>query len=162
MRLVKQHCAASFEDRQHGLAAGGGVATEHGGDLVLKDQFRGLFAEGLRIGGTVFNDDLDLPTEHAAGRVDFGHGHHDAVGQKLFSHGKATRLRVERADLDGIGGKGPAAESRQGECGGSGSCGFQKFTSVEHHLGSPFFDWRTQRHCPAQGRGFHAEKVLEG
>ncbi|MOA15919.1 hypothetical protein D3C78_1361040 [compost metagenome] len=86
MRLVKQHCAASFEDRQYGLAACGGVATEHGGDLVLEDQFRGLFAEGLRIGSTVLNDDLDLPAEHAAGRVDFGHGHHDAVGQKLFSH----------------------------------------------------------------------------
>jgi hypothetical protein len=155
MCLVEQHRAPSLEDRQHGLAASRGMAAEHGGDLVLEDQLRSFLAEGLRIGSSIFDDHLDRTAENTAGRVDFGNGHRDAVCQKLFCNRKPARLRIERTDLDRIGCEGAAAQSRQGERGRSGGCGFQKFTSVEHHLGSPFFDWRTTAR-PAERRGFHA------
>ena len=50
---IEVHGVALLEHRQHRLAARRGVGAEHGRQLVLDDELRGLLVVGLRIGGAV-------------------------------------------------------------------------------------------------------------
>jgi hypothetical protein len=55
------------------------VGAEHGGHAVLDDELGGLLVVGLRIGGPVLDDRLDLAALDAALGVDLGDSHQGGV-----------------------------------------------------------------------------------
>ena len=87
---VIEHAVFFLEDRQDGLARRRGPATEDGRDVVVDQQFLGLFCESRPIRGAVFLDHLDLAAEHAAHGVDL-------VDRELFGLDRAGLGNRHRA-----------------------------------------------------------------
>ena len=125
-----------LEHRQNRFAARRGVGAEYGRHFILNDELGGLFVVGLRIGGAVFDDGLDLHALDAAFVVDFGNRHHRRVGERFFDDRQSAGQRKQHADLDGIGRlRGTKEEVRRRQCTGgahSTRC-LQKFPPIQHH-----------------------------
>ena len=63
---IEQDVVQFLEDRQHGFARDRGPAAEHGGNLVLRDQFAGLFRKQRPIRSGIDDDGFELLAEQPA------------------------------------------------------------------------------------------------
>ena len=81
---IEIQIVALLEHRQNRLAARRGVGAEHGRHAVLNDELGSLFVVGLRIGGAVLDDGLDLHSLDAAVGVDLGNRHQRRVGERFL------------------------------------------------------------------------------
>ena len=80
------------------------VDEADGGDhLFLIDQLLRHLHAALVLGFVVALDQLQRPSEHAAGSIDFGHGELDAIAHGYAHGGRTTGKRAGYADLDRIG-----------------------------------------------------------
>ena len=65
---INQQVIVFFENRLHGLSAGGGPTTEHHADLIFFDELAGFAGVSRPIGVAVANHGLDGPPEQATRR----------------------------------------------------------------------------------------------
>ena len=97
---VEQQAVVLLEHRQHRLAAGRGVAAEHGGDAILEQQLLRLFVEDLHHRLGILDDRLDRLAEHAALGVDLLDRQQLRVVQRALDDRDRAAQRVQDANLD--------------------------------------------------------------
>src|SRR4029450_4163288 len=99
---VEQDRFQLLETREHGLARHRGPAAEYDRDLVLGDQFAGLFGEQRPVRSGVRADGLELLAEYAALLVLLVDQEEDSILQRGFADGHGAGKRMQDADLNGV------------------------------------------------------------
>ena len=117
---IEQDAVQFFEHRQHRLPAHRGPAAEHGGHLVLLNQFPRLFREQRPVRGGIDDDGLQLLAEDAALLVLLIDQHQHDVLQRGLADRHGAGERMEYADLDrvfgrrrGCGAEGAVSQNRR-------------------------------------------------
>ncbi len=134
LRVVEIQRLEAVEHRPDHLARGGGDAAMHDGNLVLQRRLLRELGIELHVRLRVVVDQLDLPSEQAAGRIGFLDRKRNRVDHRLAVDVETTREIVDAGHVDRVFRPGAGTERA-----GGGGCGraLQEPSAIDFHCRTP-------------------------